>query len=102
MKDKQKSSFVNRNRKSIVMIVCIIMCLITLSSFMLFGSSNYDGKDDAKAYVLENHNTETGAKNAVTAIYLNYRLWDTIFEAMLLLLSAMAVIYFSWSLDHEE
>jgi multisubunit Na+/H+ antiporter MnhB subunit len=38
---------------------------------------------------------ETQAENIVTAIYLNYRYYDTLFEAMMLLFSVIAVIYMS-------
>lgn len=97
-----KKPLKDRTRKHVLMLLCILMCFATLICFIYLGSSNYDGKDDAKSYILANHTSETGAENAVTAVYLNYRLWDTIFESMLLLLSAIAVIYFSWSLEHEE
>lgn len=38
---------------------------------------------------------DTGAHNLVTAIYLNYRIYDTLFEALTLLISVIGVIYFS-------
>ena len=38
---------------------------------------------------------ETGAENAVAAIYLNYRVYDTIFETLTLMVSVMGVIFFS-------
>jgi multicomponent Na+:H+ antiporter subunit B len=38
---------------------------------------------------------ETGSPNVVTAIYLNYRYYDTLFEALVLLFSVIAVIYMS-------
>lgn len=38
---------------------------------------------------------DTGAGNAVTAIYLNYRIFDTLFETLTLQISVMGVIYFS-------
>lgn len=37
---------------------------------------------------------ETGAKNLVAAIYLNYRLFDTLLEALLLLVSVIGVSQF--------
>lgn len=43
--------------------------------------------------------TDTGATNGVTAIYLNYRVFDTLFEALLLLVSIIGIIHFS---RHEE
>jgi multisubunit Na+/H+ antiporter MnhB subunit len=38
---------------------------------------------------------ETGSDNAVTAIYLDYRAYDTLFETLLLLVSVIGIIYFS-------
>ena len=39
---------------------------------------------------------EVGGENSVTAIYLAYRVYDTLFEALMLLVSVMAVIHLSW------
>ncbi len=47
------------------------------------------------SYYLDNFIADTGALNAVTAIYLNYRMYDTIFETLLLLVSVIGIIYFS-------
>lgn len=46
-------------------------------------------------YYLTNALKDTGAENIVTAIYLNYRLYDTFFEALMLLISVIGVIHFS-------
>ncbi|MFO8068550.1 MAG: MnhB domain-containing protein [Alkalibacterium sp.] len=45
---------------------------------------------------------ETGAQNAVAAIYLNYRVFDTLFEALMLMVSVMEVINVSWANKHAE
>lgn len=45
---------------------------------------------------------ETGAQNLVTAIYLKYRLYDTLFEALMLAVAVMGVVHFSWGGDNEE
>ncbi len=45
--------------------------------------------------VLENFFIDTLAKNSVASIYLNYRIFDTVFEALMLLVSVMGVIHFS-------
>lgn len=37
----------------------------------------------------------TGSLNAVTAIYLDYRVFDTLFETLTLLVSVIGIIYFS-------
>jgi len=38
---------------------------------------------------------EIGGENAVTAIYLGYRMYDTLFEALMLLVSIVAVVHLS-------
>jgi len=40
--------------------------------------------------------SDVGGENAVTAIYLGYRVYDTLFEALLLVTAAVAVIHLSW------
>lgn len=45
---------------------------------------------------------ETGATNAVAGIYLNYRVFDTLFEALMLMVSVMEVINVSWANRHED
>lgn len=52
-------------------------------------------------YYISNFYTDTGARNAVTAIYLNYRVFDSIFETLMLLISVTAVIYLSWRKENE-
>ncbi len=89
-------------RRTVIMIICLVIGFCLLAAFIFLGSSGYAGVPDAKAYILGHHTAETGAENAVTAVYLNYRLWDTLFESLLLLVSALAVISFSWSYEHEE
>jgi len=102
MKDKHSLQTVAKNRRFIIMLICILMCTFIVMTFISAGDTNYADNTKAKTYILENHTEQTGAENAVTAVYLNYRLWDTIFESMLLLLSALAVISFSWSADDEK
>ena len=46
-------------------------------------------------YVIKNAYDETGAANAVTSVYLFYRYYDTLFEALMLLFSIIGVIYMS-------
>lgn len=51
---------------------------------------------DSLQYYYNYHSVrDTGADNSVTAIYLNYRLFDTLFETLLLLISVIGIIYFS-------
>lgn len=92
----------DKNRRLIMLIICTVICITVICAYLINNDSRYEEKSYAKDYILQNHTSQTGALNAVSAIYLNYRLWDTLFEAMILLLSALAVISFSWSHDHEE
>ena len=39
---------------------------------------------------------DVGGQNAVTAIYLGYRVYDTLFEALILVVSVVAVSHMSW------
>ena len=42
---------------------------------------------------------DVGGENAVTAIYLGYRMYDTMLEALMLLVSVVAVAHLSWYSD---
>ncbi len=46
-------------------------------------------------YYIKNFIVDTGAQNAVAAIYLNYRFFDTLFETLTLLVGVIGTIYFS-------
>ena len=72
--------------------------LIAIVAIMvLFLTVKYDSAvpGELQAYYVENAYEETGSQNVVTAIYLNYRVYDTLFEALTLLISILAIIYFS-------
>ena len=45
---------------------------------------------------LENFIQDVGGVNSVTAIYLGYRVYDTLFEALLLVTAVVAVSHLSW------
>ena len=45
-------------------------------------------------YVIEHFHEDTGARNAVAAILLNYRMFDTIFEALILLTAIVGMHQF--------
>jgi len=40
--------------------------------------------------------SDVGGENAATAIYLGYRLYDTLFEALILVIAVVAVSHMSW------
>lgn len=88
-------------RRFALLVICM---LITAGVVWLYASSSRTEPDQAAAkdYVTENHIDDTQAQNAVTAVYLNYRLWDTLFESLVLLISALAVISLSWCAERTE
>jgi multisubunit Na+/H+ antiporter MnhB subunit len=48
-------------------------------------------------YFTRSQNDKTGAQNIVAAILLNYRMYDTVFEAMILLTSVMGMLHFLYA-----
>ncbi|GKX32179.1 hypothetical protein SH1V18_46590 [Vallitalea longa] len=68
----------------IVFLICISLDIVPL-----------DNSTEVLNYYVDNSLDETGSVNVVTSIYLNYRVFDTIFETLLLLISIIGIIYFS-------
>ena len=70
--------------------------VILLLAGVLFVGIQFDRPpvETAKMYCLENGSAETGAVNLVTAIYLEYRAFDTLGETVVLILSIAGVIFF--------
>jgi multicomponent Na+:H+ antiporter subunit B len=50
-----------------------------------------------KDYYLARFVTDVGGQNAVAAILLGYRVYDTLFEALILVVSVVAVSHMSWT-----
>ena len=73
--------------------------LIIMLTFILFVfSKNISWLEDnidttTKDYYIENSLEETGSRNIVTAIYLDYRLFDSIFETSLLLITVSGITF---------
>jgi len=64
--------------------------------FLIFiptGEVNTYLKDQYLALFMYN----VGGENAVTAIYLGYRIYDTLFEALILVVAVVAVVHMSYS-----
>lgn len=71
---------------------------------VIFHFTNYSETIGAPLmeFFTRNFYAETGARNAVAGIYLNYRMFDTLFEALMLMVSVMEVINVSWANKHME
>ncbi len=76
--------------------ILVSLLVLLLFGFVLFVYiAHPDGHDsEVSAYYIDNFIEDTGARNAVAAIYLNYRMYDTVFEALILLVSIIAMLHF--------
>jgi len=73
-----------------------ISLVIMLSFILIIFSSNLDWLEEnavaeSKDYLIENGMADTGSANIVTGIYLDYRLFDSIFETGLLLMTVSGI-----------
>ncbi|MFP4187217.1 MAG: MnhB domain-containing protein [Acholeplasmataceae bacterium] len=75
----------------LVPLLGLILFLFVISLEDLYGF--YD--DAGRAFFSENVFAETGSRNFVTAIYLDYRLFDSLFEAGILLIAVSGVMWIS-------
>jgi multicomponent Na+:H+ antiporter subunit B len=86
----------DEKRRLVLLIICIAVAAGVAVLFVSSGTAGMDA-EQARDYIAQHHVEDTTAQNAVTAVYLNYRYWDTLFEALILLVSVLAVISLSWS-----
>jgi multicomponent Na+:H+ antiporter subunit B len=71
--------------------------LFSVLLFVLFIRFIPDGSANSflKEQFISRFRDDVGGENAVTAIYLGYRLYDTLFEALMLIVSVVAIIHLS-------
>lgn len=69
--------------------IITVIILFVLFAFNLDANINNTSRD----YFIENSLDEVYSENIVTGIYLDYRLFDSIFEAGILLVSVAGVIF---------
>jgi len=91
----------NEKRRLVLMIITLIIIAGVVFVYVDSGQSGLN-TGEAKDYIAENHVEDTSAGNAVTAVYLNYRFFDTLFESLILLVSVLAVITLSWSAGSQD
>lgn len=91
----------NKKRRVIILIMTVVICVIALFIYNAYEEKHYQG---AYFSYIEKGYEDTNATNLVAAIYLNYRVFDTIFETLLLAISVTAVVYFAkpWEKNKEE
>jgi multisubunit Na+/H+ antiporter MnhB subunit len=77
-------------------------CVIIAGIILLNCFSAEKFPPDMYSYYIRNGYDDTSVINLVGAIYMNYRVFDTLFEAMLLAAAVTAVIYFSSPWDKNK
>lgn len=79
----------------------LFMGVLAILVIVLYHQGHRPAEAIASAYYVDHALQDTGAPNVVAAIYLNYRMFDSLFETLMLLVSALAVIRLSWR-NHES
>ena len=80
-------------RRTVIAVIIIIILGIVLIDY--YEPASTQDKKMAH-YIIANSEKDTGAQNLVTVVYLYYRYYDTLFEALTLMISIVAVIYISY------
>lgn len=92
--------FVSSSLRTVILVLKkISVTVILLFIFVVFAFVMVDLEeiynDFGRVYFQANAFIESGSKNLVTAIYLDYRLFDSIFEAGILLIAVAGIIWIS-------
>jgi len=91
------------NSAKIIKIIRILLCVGgALLMLVLFTDFSEKVGTPLMDFFTTDYVEETGAPNSVAAIYLNYRMFDTIFEALMLMVCVMEVINVSWANTHNR
>lgn len=85
---KKESKFKN----SVLPLVFVLM----IFGLVLYFAPGNDPSTLLKEQYIDLFMIEMGGENAVTAIYLGYRVYDTIFEALVLVVAVVAVLHMSF------
>lgn len=81
----------DRCRNGLLGLMSVVMGAICM--FLILDKPDLLPANDTVSYYMNNATKETTAVNVVTAIYLNYRVFDTVFEALLLLIAVTAILF---------
>ena len=76
--------------------IALVLFVVLLMGFVLYLANGEREilPNEVSRYYIDNFTADTGAGNAVAAIYLNYRMYDTIFEALILVTSVIGMMHF--------
>ena len=77
-------------------VLSFLFTLFLFGLFVYFAPEGRTASTFLKDQYLALFMTDVGGENAVTAIYLGYRVYDTLFEALILVIAVVAVTHMSW------
>ena len=80
-------------------IVCVLTIIVGF--YFIYNTNEPNNNFELANYYLSNTLQETGSSNAVNAVYLDYRLYDSLFESLLLLIAALGIHYLNKGDDYE-
>lgn len=78
-----------RTEKPIVLAALAVLLAVFIRVFWQGAVYN----PEAAGYYIARTLSETGSRNMLTGIYLNYRLFDSIFEASILFVTTAGILY---------
>jgi len=91
----QREAAKDSRKRFVKFIPPLVFTLVLCGLFIYFVPTGYAFTELRDLY-LHMFMDDVGGTNAVTAIYLGYRVYDTLFEALLLVVSVVAVTHVSW------
>ena len=94
-KQKTPQTFWLKLKKYLLPLIFTLVLAGLFINFIPMGEVNTYLKDLYLLNFMEN----VGGENAVTAIYLGYRMYDTLFEALVLVVAVVAVVHMSYTDD---
>lgn len=83
------------NERSKVRFIVPAIFTIALAGLFIYFSPVVDFNTYLKDLYIQRAGTDVGGDNVIGAIYLGYRVYDTLFEALMLVVSVVAVIHMS-------
>ena len=100
----ERGGFVEGERKKYKTLACwvkncfipLLFCCLLFAATVLF-TPTFDVSTYLRDLYLTRASFDVGGENVVGAIVLGYRMYDTLFEALILIIAIVAVGHFSWS-----
>jgi len=83
-------------RKSIVKILLPIAFTVAVFGLFIYVVPSEQAAFDLPGMYISRFMYEVGGENAVTAVLLDYRIYDTLFEALIIVVGVVAVIHLSY------